>query len=204
MSAQPTPLAPLILASNSSVRGALLAAAHLPFTKHPAQIDERALEEELALHAVPAPQVAIQLAQAKALAVSALVPEALTIGADQTLDCDGRRFHKPAGRAEAHEQLTYLAGKTHRLSSAVALAQNGTILWSHVAEVRLTVRALDAAAIDRYLDAAGEAVLTSVGAYQLEGLGVRLFTDMSGDYFTVLGLPLLPLLAELEKFGYVL
>lgn len=198
------PAAPLILASASSVRAGLLTAAGFRFTVEPAAFDERGFERDGDLGQVPADQVAALLAGEKARLVSGRHPGALVIGADQTLDCAGRRFDKPTTRAEAHCQLAFLAGRTHRLSSAAALVSGGEVLWQHVAEAQLTMRPLDGAEIERYLDRVGPAAFGSVGAYQLEGYGVRLFSAISGDYFTVLGLPLLPLLHELERRGHAL
>lgn len=192
----------LILASGSAARAALLHGAGLAHQKIPAQIDERQLEMDRDLALRPAPDVALELARAKALAVSVNYPDALVIGADQTLDCEGRRFDKPADRAAARDQLAFLSGRTHRLNSAVALARNGEILWDYVGEARLSMRSLSPERLDRYLDLGGSSVLSSVGVYQLEGLGVRLFHAIEGDYFTVLGLPLLPLLERLEKEGF--
>ncbi|MBB5754106.1 Maf family protein [Prosthecomicrobium pneumaticum] len=194
----------LILASTSSARIALLRGAGLSFEAVGADVDERALEEPLlAAGATPA-EVADALAQAKALAVSRRRPDALVIGGDQVLDLAGERFVKPDGRAGAKAQLARLSGRTHHLRSAVALARGGAISWRHLASASLTLRPLDGEALDRYLDRAGDAVTRSVGAYQLEGIGIQLFERIEGDYFTILGLPLLPLLAALRGEGLVL
>jgi septum formation protein len=190
---------PLILASQSTARQALLANAGIPFEAIPAELDERAIELASALSAPGA--IAALLARDKALFVSAKHPGRYVIGADQTLILGERLFSKPAGRAQAAAQLRTLAGQTHELHSAVAVARDGEILFEDVSIARMTVRPLDAAAISAYLDAAGEAVTTSVGAYQLEGLGVHLFERIEGDHFTILGLPLLPLLKFLRSRG---
>jgi septum formation protein len=187
----------LILASQSRARQALLANAGIAFEAVPADIDERAVQEASGL-STPG-DIAALLAREKALFVSSRRPGKYVIGADQTLALGKRLFSKPAGRVQAAEQLRALAGGAHELHSAVAVARDGKILFSDVAVARMTMRSLDEAGIDAYLDAAGEAVTSSVGAYQLEGLGVHLFERIEGDHFTILGLPLLPLLAFLRR-----
>jgi septum formation protein len=187
---------PLVLASQSRVRRALLEAAGILVEVHPADLDERALEAQARL-SEPA-EVAALLARAKASAIAARMPGRIVVGADQTLAFGERRFSKPADRAAAAEQLRALRGATHALHSAVAVARDDTLLYAHVATVRLTMRDFSEAFLAGYLEAAGEAVLQSVGGYQLEGLGSQLFEGIEGDYFTVLGLPLLPLLQFLR------
>ena len=186
----------LILASNSVTRKALLAGAGLQFESSPAPIDER-LEEAAVLGKGPA-AVAKHLAEAKALAVSRLHPARIVVGADQTLSLDGEIFHKPADLQAAKDQLSRLRGKTHRLSCGAALARDGVILWSDIAAADLTMRDVSDAERDVILDEEGSLALGSVGAYRLEGPSVRLFERIEGDYFTILGLPLLPLLAALR------
>jgi septum formation protein len=188
---------PLILASQSRARQTLLANAGIRFEAVPADIDERAVQKTSGL-ASPG-DIAALLAREKALAVSARQPEKFVVGADQTLALGERLFSKPAGRAQAAEQLRALAGQSHELHSAVAVARDGKILFADVAVARMTMRRLSESEIDAYLEEAGEAVTTSVGAYQLEGLGVHLFERIEGDHFTILGLPLLPLLAFLRN-----
>lgn len=192
---------PLILASQSVVRRKLLEAAALAVETIPAPIDERAIEARAGAQTPDA--VALLLAREKAKAVAAKHPRRIVIGADQTLALGDERFSKPAGRAAAAAQLRRLRGKTHILSSAVAVARDASVLFSHVAQAHLTMRDFSDAWLERYLDAAGEAVCASVGAYQLEGPGVHLFEKIDGDYFTILGLPLLPLLAFLRQGGFV-
>jgi septum formation protein len=187
---------PLILASQSGARQTLLANAGIDFEAVPADIDERAAQQ--ASHLTAPGDVAKLLARQKSLAVSAQLPNRFVVGADQTLALGSRLFSKPAGRAQAAEQLRALAGATHELHSAVAVARDGKILFDDVTSARMTMRSLDETEIDAYLDEAGEAVTSSVGAYQLEGLGVHLFERIEGDHFTILGLPLLPLLAFLR------
>jgi septum formation protein len=191
--------APLILASQSRARQMLLANAGLAFEALPADIDERSIQQKSGL-AEPG-EIAALLAREKALFVSAKMPERYVIGADQTLALGRLLFSKPAGRVQAAEQLRTLAGNTHQLHSAVAVARGGKILFEDVAIARMTMRQLSGDEVKAYLDTAGEAVTTSVGAYQLEGLGVHLFERIEGDHFTILGLPLLPLLAFLRREG---
>jgi septum formation protein len=186
----------LILASQSRARQALLANAGIAFEAIPADIDERALQQACSLSAPG--DIAALLAREKAVTVSSRHPGRFVVGADQTLALGGRLFSKPDGRAQAAEQLRALAGQTHELHSAVAVARDSKIMFADVAVARMTMRPLDDHAISAYLDAAGEAVTASVGAYQLEGLGIHLFGRVEGDHFTILGLPLLPLLEFLR------
>ncbi len=187
----------LILASTSAARKALLGGAGLDFESSPAPIDERA-EEANALGKAPG-AVAVHLATAKARAVSALHPGATVIGGDQVLSLGDAIFHKPANMAAARAQLDALAGRTHRLTSALALARDGAVLWSHSSIAELTMRSFSTAERDAVLAEEGDAVLGSVGVYRLEGPSIRLFDTIVGDYFTILGLPLLPLLAALRE-----
>ena len=187
---------PLVLASQSRARQMVLGNAGLSFQAVPADIDERGIQQKSGL--LKPDEIAGLLAQEKALFISAKMPERHVIGADQTLSLGQRLFSKPAGRGQAAEQLEALAGKTHELHSAVAVAQGGAILFSSVSVARMTMRPLSRDDVRAYLDAAGEAVTTSVGAYQLESLGVHLFEKIEGDHFTILGLPLLSRLAFLR------
>ena len=188
---------PLVLASQSRTRQALLANAGISFEAVPADIDEREVQQASGLSAPG--DIAALLARQKGLAVSLHQSGRFVVGADQTLARGARLFGKPAGRAQAAEQLRALAGGSHELHSAVAVARDGKILFEAVTIARMTMRQLGETEIGAYLDAAGEAVTTSVGAYQLEGLGVHLFERIEGDHFTILGLPLLPLLAFLRS-----
>jgi septum formation protein len=190
---------PPVLASQSRARQMLLANAGISFDAVPADIDERALQKNSGL--VAPGEIAGLLAREKALFVSAKYPGRYVIGADQTLALGSRLFSKPAGRAQAAEQLRLLAGHAHELHSAVAVARDGKMLFSEVSIARMTMRQLSGEEIRTYLDTAGDAVTTSVGAYQLEGLGVHLFERIEGDHFTILGLPLLPLLVFLRGQG---
>jgi septum formation protein len=188
---------PLILASQSRARQMLLANAGIDFEAVPADIDERAAQQSSGLSAPG--EIAALLAREKALSVSMRQPGKYVVGADQTLALGNRLFSKPAGRAQAAEQLRALAGRSHELHSAVAVARDGKISFESAAIARMTMRRLDEAEIGIYLDEAGEAVTSSVGAYQLEGLGVHLFERIEGDHFTILGLPLLQLFAFLRS-----
>ncbi|ADZ68509.1 Maf-like protein [Polymorphum gilvum] len=193
----------LILASGSRIRAELLENAGLTVAVDPARIDERAVEAPLLAAGVAPEDIARVLAEAKAQEVSARRPDDLVIGADQVLGLGDERFTKPADMAAARRQLLTLSGRTHELHSAVAVARGGETVWSHVSTARLTMRDLSPAYVGRYLAAAGDAALSSVGCYQLEGLGVQLFETVDGDYFTILGLPMLPLLAFLRDSGEI-
>ena len=190
---------PLILASQSRARQMLLANAGIAFEAVPADIDERSVQKNSGLSAPG--EIAGLLAAEKALFVSLKNPGRYIVGADQTLALGNRLFSKPAGRGQAADQLRLLAGGTHELHSAVAVARDGKVVFSDVSVARMTMRRLGESEIEAYLDQAGQAVTTSVGAYQLEGLGVHLFERIEGDHFTILGLPLLALLAFLRGEG---
>ena len=190
---------PLILASQSPARKMLLANAGISFEAVPADIDERSVQKNSGLSAPG--EIAGLLAREKACFVSLKNPGRYVVGADQTLALGSRLFSKPSGRVQAADQLRLLVGHTHELHSAVAVARDGKIVFSDVSVARMTMRRLDESAIEAYLDQAGQAVTTSVGAYQLEGLGVHLFERIEGDHFTILGLPLLSLLAFLRGEG---
>jgi septum formation protein len=192
---------PLVLASRSDIRGKILAAAGLRFEIRPAQIDERAVEA--AAKPADAAAAARLLARAKAEAVATSVSGHPVLGADQTLARGTQRFTKPKNRADAAAQLRALRGRTHELHSALALVRDGEMLFQCVDTARLTMRDISDRFIDDYLEMAGDLALANVGAYQLEGIGVHLFERVEGDYFTILGLPLLPLLAYLRGAGFV-
>jgi septum formation protein len=188
---------PLVLASRSAPRRAMLEAAGIPIEVRVPELDERAVEAAAGSRG-PA-DVAALLAGEKAKAV--LLPRRLVVGADQTLALGTRRFDKPQDRAAARDQLMALAGCTHQLHSAVAVARDGEILFTGVGTARLTMRRLSESFLDAYMEATGTAVLDSVGAYQLEKLGIHLFEQIDGDHFTILGLPLLQLLEFLRCEG---
>ncbi|AVO46812.1 Maf family protein [Phreatobacter cathodiphilus] len=191
----------LVLASKSAARAAMLRQAGLAVDLTPADIDERALDEALAREGRDPAAIARALGEAKALAVSRAHPEAVVIGADQTLALGPRRFSKPVDLQAARANLLALRGRTHHLHSGVALARGGTILFSAVASAAMTMRPFSDAFLDAYLAGAGERLLSSVGCYQLEAEGIQLFERIEGDYFTILGMPLLPLLAALRTLG---
>jgi septum formation protein len=188
-----------ILASKSATRLAMLSAAALPVAAVAAEIDERAVEAAFLGDGGALAALAGKLADEKALAVSRLHPEALVIAADQTLTLKAELFHKAATRLDASAKLRRLAGRRHRLTSAVAVAVGGRVLWQFADHAELMMRTLDDAVIERYLDVAGDAALQSVGAYQIEGVGVHLFSRVVGAQATILGLPLLPLVAWLRE-----
>lgn len=191
--------ADLILASASPFRRTLLENAGITFEVQAAEIDERLAEAPLLETGALPEDIALVLAQAKALDVSERFPGALVIGCDQTLSLGDVVFHKPADMQAAREHLLKLSGKTHQLNSGIALARNGEICWSQVETAYLTMRRLDPGFIGRHLARVGDKALTSVGAYQLEGEGIQLFEKIRGDYFTIIGLPMLPLLAALRS-----
>jgi septum formation protein len=191
--------APLILASQSKTRWMLLNAAGVPVETDPADLDERGLEADAGSKSAGA--VAALLAREKAMAVARKHGGGLTLGADQTLSIGAERLTKPQDRDAARAQLRALCGRTHELHSAIAFVQHGAVLFEHVGVARLTMRNFSERFLELYLEAAGESVITSVGAYQLEGLGLQLFERVDGDYFTVLGLPLLEALEFLRRFG---
>ena len=191
----------LILASASPFRKMLLQNAGLEFVSQPAQIDERAVEETV--QGLDAEDLATILAEAKAQDVSSRHPGAVVIGSDQTLSLDGEIFHKPENMDQARRRLLKLSGRTHLLNSAVVLARDGETLWRHVSVARMTMRQLDPGFVGRHLANVGDRALSSVGAYQFEGEGIQLFERIEGDYFAIIGLPLLPLLAQLRELAVI-
>lgn len=192
-----------ILASKSTARAGMLRAAGMDIDVSPANIDERGLERQWEAANLGPDAVASALAREKALAVSRAHAGRVVIGSDQTMALGRQRFSKAATMAQAREKLLLLRGRRHELHSAFAVARDGDVLAAGVAAAYLTMRDFSDAFLDAYLDRAGEGVLASVGCYQLEGLGVTLFEAIEGDYFTILGLPLLPLLAALRVKGLV-
>jgi nucleoside triphosphate pyrophosphatase len=188
---------PIVLASRSSARRVMLEAASIPVELAAADIDERAVEARAV--ALSASEAANVLAREKARASAAQRLDRIVVGADQTLALGPRRFIKPRDRAAASDQLRMLSGRTHELHSAVAVARGGRVVFSHVETAWLTMRALSDRFIDTYLDLVGSDAMSSVGAYQIEALGVHLFERIDGDHFTIMGLPLLPLLAFLRR-----
>jgi septum formation protein len=192
---------PLVLASKSAIRHAILRDAGIPVAVEPADIDERAIEQRSAKE--DAGELAAVLACEKARTVAARFPGRLVLGADQTLALGERRFSKSADRAGARRQLAALCGQTHELHSAVALVRGSSVLFEHREVARLTMRSFSDQFLEAYLDAAGTAVTASVGGYQLEKVGIQLFEHIQGDHFTILGLPLVPLLEYLRTAGWL-
>lgn len=195
-------LPPLILASQSRARYHMLRAAGLDFAVREPHIDEAALQEKMKDTMTPPEIMAQALAQAKALSIGANNPGHLVIGADQVLYCNGRIFSKADDAAKARENLEYLSGKQHHLISAACVVQKDKVLWHHAERAKLTMRKLDDQTLTRYCAEAGDALTRNVGGYALEGLGSWLFEKIEGDHFTILGLPLLPLLQCLRDKGY--
>ena len=193
----------LVLASSSPFRQMLMKNAGLAFEAHAAHIDERAIEAPLEKSGATPDEVALVLAEAKAGEVSRRFGGALVIGSDQTMSLGAQVFHKPKDMADAANHLRMLGGKTHRLNSAVAIVRDGEVLWQHVAHAELAIRPLTDDFIARHLNRVGSKALASVGAYQLEGEGIQLFEKIDGDYFTILGLPMLPLLAKLRELDAI-
>ncbi len=193
----------IILASKSVHRQELLKNAGVKFIAQSADIDEREVETPLIEAGLSGEDIAEVLAIAKATEISKNNVDSYVIGCDQTLSFEGELLHKVKDIQEAQRRLLQLSGKKHQLNAAVALVRNSEVLWSHVEVATITFRKLDPGFIGRHLSGAGEKVLSSVGAYQIEGLGVQLFEKVEGDYFSIIGLPVLPLLAELRKLGLV-
>ena len=197
-------LAPkFILASKSPFRAMLMKNAGLVFEQAAADIDERAVEAAVSDSGMTPEDLALVLAEAKALDVSQRYTAALVLGSDQTLSLGDEVLHKAQTLDEAARRLSTLSGKTHQLNSAIVLAKNGETLWRHVSIARLTMRSLTPQFVGRHLARTGNSVLGSVGCYQLEGEGLQLFDHIEGDYFTIVGLPMLPLLAKLRELGMI-
>ncbi len=190
----------IILASGSASRAALLTNAGVAFTRIPADLDEDAIKDDCLARGHSPKSVALRLAEAMALHV-AKQNRGLVLGGDQILQLDKEMISKSANLAEARGLLLRMSGKSHYLHAGMALCEDGQLIWSHVETAEMQVRKLSEAAVDAYLAKAGDAILSSVGCYHLEGLGVNLFEAIRGDYFTVLGLPLMPLLAKLRNLG---
>jgi septum formation protein len=193
----------VVLASGSASRKALLTAAGVAFIADPADLDEDAVMADLKARGADAAMVASELAQQKALAVSRRHPGKLVLGGDSVIAFDGEYLSKCASLDEARALLARLSGCAHLLVSAAALARDGGLLWTHASPCQMTMRDLSPQFLDDYLAAEGRAILSSVGCYHFEGRGAQLFARVDGDYFSVLGLPLLPVLAQLRKEGFL-
>ena len=189
----------ILLASQSTSRKAMLAAAGITFEAIPAHLDERALEARMA--GASAREIALSLAQAKALAISGDWPDALVLGSDSLVEVAGRRFDKPGSRAEAAEHLRFFSGKIMQLHSAAALARRGEVVWQEAATASLQLITMSDSFIEGYLEAEWPAVAGCVGVFRIEARGVQLFERIEGDHFTVLGMPLLPVLGALRQLG---
>ena len=193
----------LVLASASPFRRMLLENAGIRFQAKAAQIDERALEGQIEQQGSTPEEVAIILAEAKARDVGTAFPDDIIIGSDQTMSLGARVYHKPKDMDEARDHLLSLSGQVHQLNSAIVITQGNDVLWKHVSSARMSVRTLNAEFIEGHLRRVGDKALSSVGAYQLEGEGIQLFEKIDGDYFTILGLPMLPLLAKLRDLRVI-
>lgn len=193
----------LVLASSAEVRATLLRAAGLSFAVEPARVDEGEVKRAMRAEDPDGGATARALAALKAHRVSARRPGAYVVGADQLLVCEGEWFDKPVDMADARAQLRRLRGRRHALVTAVSVARDRAEIWGTVASARLTMRAFSDAFLDEYLARAGAGILRCVGGYEAEGLGAQLFADIEGDWFSILGLPLLPLLAFLREHGVV-
>jgi septum formation protein len=192
---------PLVLASKSEIRRKIVEGAGIPVEVHPAEIDERSIEAGVG--GAPARDIARMLALVKARTVADAAPGQLVLGADQTLAFGSETLSKPSDMAGARAQLFRMRGLTHELHSAISVARDKSVLFEHVGTARLTMRRFSAAFVDRYLAMAGHAALASVGGYQIEGIGIHLFDRIDGDQFTIMGLPLLPLLNFLRDEGFL-
>lgn len=193
----------LVLASASPFRRYLMEQAGLEFSAYPANIDERLVEVPIRESGATPEKIALELAIAKAKDVSSRHPGAFILGSDQIMSMGMEIFHKCESLSEARERLISMRGHTHRLTSAMAVVRNDQVLWSCAEAADMTFRNFSDAFLDEYIERAGEKVLLSVGAYQYEGLGQQLFEKVEGDYFTIIGLPMLPLLAALRNFGVI-
>jgi septum formation protein len=193
----------IVLASGSATRRAILEAAGLSVIIDRPDVDENTVKQGYRARNLSASETAEALAVAKAGQVVPRHPGSIILGADQMLECDGAWFDKPSDRAGAIQQISRLAGRTHTLLSAVVALRDGATIWRTVESAQLTMRPLSRTFIESYLDIVGDQVLNSVGGYQIEGQGIQLFSDIRGDHFTILGMPLLPLLAFLRDEGVV-
>jgi septum formation protein len=196
-------MAPLVLASGSTTRQAMLERAGLTVTIDAPNVDEGAVKQDCRARGLNAGDTAMELAIAKARQVAPRHAGHIVLGADQMLECGGEWFDKPADRAAAARQIARLSGRTHTLFSAIAAVRDGNVIWRGLESAELSVRSLSAQFIESYLDRVGDAVLSSVGGYQVEGLGIQLFDAIRGEHSTILGMPLIPLLGFLRDEGVI-
>ena len=193
----------IVLSSTSETRRKLLSQTGLYFKTAKPPVDESVIKAALKKAGANAAQVADTLAESKANSVGMIIPGAYIIGADQMLECDGEWFDKPADRDGARRHLESLRGKTHELITAAVIAHEGRVIWRHTEIAKMTMRDFSESFLDTYLDKAGEGIVRSVGAYELEGMGSQLFEKIEGDFFSILGLPLIPLMGALREAGAV-
>lgn len=191
----------IVLSSTSATRRKLLSQTGLYFKTAKPPVDEAVIKAALKKAGANAAQVADNLAESKANSVGEIIPGAYVIGADQMLDCEGEWFDKPVDRAGARRHLQSLRGKTHQLITAAVIAFEGRIVWRHTETAKMTMRDFSDAFLDSYMDKAGDGIVQSVGAYEMEGMGSQLFEKVEGDFFSILGLPLIPLLGALREAG---
>jgi septum formation protein len=191
----------IVLSSGSATRRKLLSQTGLYFKTAKPPVDESVIKETLKKAGASAAQVADNLAESKANSVATILPGAFVIGADQMLDCEGRWFDKPVDLAGARNHLESLRGKTHALITAAVIAHEGRIVWRHLEIAKMTMRDFSDAFLDNYMAKAGDGILQSVGAYEMEGMGSQLFEKVEGDFYSILGLPLIPLLGALRETG---
>lgn len=193
----------IILASKSPYRAQILLDAGIEFEIQPASIDERTVEASLLGSDLDADDIATILAQTKAVDVSEKHSQAWVIGSDQTLTLDGQLLHKPKDMEEARRRLLLLSGKSHQLNSAIALVKDGKTIWHHTEKSTIKFRDISPEFVGRHLASVGEVALTSVGAYQIEGEGIQLFDKIEGDFFSIMGMPIIPLLNQLRKLEII-
>jgi septum formation protein len=191
----------IVLSSSSATRRKLLSQTGLYFKTAKPPVDESVIKETLRKAGASAAQVADNLAESKADSVALILPGAYIIGADQMLECDGVWFDKPDGLEGARRHLLALRGKTHQLVTATVIAHEGRVIWRHLDTAQMTMRAFSDEFLERYLDKTGDDIVHSVGAYELEGMGAQLFEKIEGDFFSILGLPLIPLMGALREAG---
>lgn len=191
----------IVLSSTSATRRKLLSQTGLYFKTAKPPVDESIIKEALKKAGASAAQVADNLAESKANSVGQIIPGAFIIGADQMLECEGRWYDKPADRDGARRHLESLRGKTHELITAAVIAHEGRIIWRHTEIAKMTMRDFSESFLDSYMDKAGDGIVNSVGAYEMEGAGSQLFEKVEGDFFSILGLPLIPLMGALREAG---